>query len=144
MPFPDSSVGFLFSDQTLEHVFDYRPIVVEQARILKPGGVAIHRFPHGLTVMERHTNVPVTPLTKFPLYLAVWAAPGRRNERQVGFGWRDTVDSNKKLLATTNYASRRSMLGAASGLGLKVWFEDFLSISEGRAGRLYRSAVFRG
>jgi len=144
LPFPDSSIAFLFSDQTLEHVFDYRPVFAEQARVLKPGGVAIHRFPHGLTIVEPHTNVPLAPLTKIPLYLAMWALLGRRNERQVGLSWRDTFDSNRRLLGTTNYVSPRVIIQATTGLGLDAWFEDLLCISQGRAGRLYRSAVSAG
>ena len=144
LPFPDSSIVFLFSDQTLEHVFDYRPVFAEQARVLRPGGIAIHRFPHGLTIVEPHTNVPVAFLSRLQVYLAIWALLGRRNERQLGFNWRDTFISNRRLLATTNYASPREMRRAAAGLDLEVWFEDFLSISQGRAGRLYRSAASRG
>jgi SAM-dependent methyltransferase len=144
LPFPDSSIVFLFSDQTLEHVFDYRPVFAEQARVLKPGGVAIHRFPHGLTIVEPHTNVPLTPLTKIPLYLAMWALLGRRNERQAGLSWRDTLDSNRRLLATTNYTSTRAMLCATTGLALDACFEDFLCISKGRAGRLYKTGAFVG
>jgi SAM-dependent methyltransferase len=144
LPFPDSSIVFLFSDQTLEHVFDYRPVFAEQARVLRPGGIAIHRFPHGLTIVEPHTNVPVAFLSKLQLYLAIWALLGRRNERQLGFNWRDTFISNRRLLATTHYASPREMRRAAAGLDLEVSFEDFLSISHGRAGRLYRSAASRG
>jgi SAM-dependent methyltransferase len=144
LPFGDSSIGLLFSDQTLEHVFDYRPVFVEQARVLKPGGVAIHRFPHRFCLIEPHTKLPVGWLTRFGGYLVIWAILGRRNERQLGFSWRHTFASNRKLLATTNYVSRRTIFRAASGLGLDVWFDDFLNLSGGRAGRLYRAAVAKG
>ena len=95
-------------------------------------------------MIEPHTKVPIRPLTQSTAYLAIWAMLGRRNERQVGFGWRETLYSNRKVLATTNYVSRRAMLRAASGLGLEAWFEVFLRISKGRAGRFYRGAASVG
>jgi SAM-dependent methyltransferase len=144
LPFPDSSIRLILSDQTLEHVFDYRPVFAEQARVLELGGVAIHRFPRGSCFIEPHTKVPLAPLTKFPPYLLIWALLGRRNARQVGRGWRETFASNRRVLATTNYVSRRTILHAARGLGMDAWFEDFLSISDRRAGRLYRSAASVG
>jgi hypothetical protein len=119
---------------------DYRPVFVEEARVLRPGGVAIHRFSHGLCFVEPHTKVPVAPLTKSSAYLATWAMLGLRNTRQNGLGWRETLASNKRLLATMNYVSRRTILRAAMNLGFDAGFDDFLSISYGRAGRLYRAA----
>ena len=144
LPFKDSSIRLIFSDQTLEHVFDYRSVFAEQARVLKPGGIAIHRFPHGWCLVEPHTKVPMTALTGLSVYLTIWAMLGRRNQRQIGFNWQDTLTSNRKLLATTNYVSRNSILRAASNLRLDPSFEDFLDISDRRAGHLYRLAASRG
>ena len=61
LPFPDSSIRLILSDQTLEHVFDYRPVFAEQARVLEPGGVAIHSFPRGSCLIEPHTKIPPRP-----------------------------------------------------------------------------------
>lgn len=140
LPFADNTFALIFSDQTLEHVFDYRSIFLEQARVLKPGGIAIHRFPHAFTRIEPHTRVPVTFLNRYKAYLAIWALLGRRNSRQVGMDWRSTVESNARVYSTTNYVPKRTLLEAASGLGLEAHFEDFLDIATGRAARLYRAA----
>ena len=144
LPFDDATISFIFSDQTLEHVFDYRPVFAEQARVLKPGGVAIHRFPHLLTGVEPHTRVPLTPLNRFRAYLAIWALLGWRNHRQIGMPWRAVVESNAGVFATTNYVSKKTILAATNGLGLDARFDDFLQISGGRAGRFYRAAARRG
>ena len=111
---------------------------------MKPGGLAVHRFPHGHGRIEPHTNVPLTPLTRSRGYLALWALMGCRSLRQKGMSWRDTLDANIKVLKTTNYVSKRRLREAASGLGVEARFEDFLNILHRRAGRLYRAAAAWG
>ena len=141
LPFDDSSVDFLFSDQTLEHVFDYRAIFAEQARVLKLGGIAIHRFPHRFCRVEPHTRVPLTLFNRFTPYLAFWALLGYRNERQKTLRWNETVESNKKLLATTNYIPPKVIINYASFRNITASFEDMLTVSDGRAARLLKGSA---
>jgi SAM-dependent methyltransferase len=140
LPFDDSSIDLLISDQTLEHVFDHRSIFVEQARVLKPGAIAIHRFPQRLCWIEPHTKVPITPLNRFTAYLAIWAFLGHRNERNKDMNWREALRSNKMLFATTNYVSRKFIVATAEGLGMRASLIDLLHLSNGRAAKLYRAA----
>lgn len=141
LPFPDSSIEFIFSDQTLEHVFDYKSVFAEQRRVLKDDGIAVHRFPHRFCRIEPHTRVPITPLTRFDAYLAFWAVAGLRNERQFGMSWKQAMESNRRLLATTNYVNLKQILDCARSEGLEASYSNMLSISPGRAGRFYRMAT---
>ncbi|HVT35665.1 MAG TPA: class I SAM-dependent methyltransferase, partial [Nevskiaceae bacterium] len=97
LPFADGTFDLIISDQVLEHVFDLPPVFAEHVRILKPGCVAIHRFPKPTGLIEPHTKLPFTSLHRFDSYLALCAIAGVRNERQHGMGWRDTYQSNRNL-----------------------------------------------
>ncbi len=141
LPFADETISLVFSDQTLEHVFDHRSVFAEQARVLKPGGLAIHRFPRVFTRIELHTQLPLAPLSRFRTYLTICAILGLRNSRQSGMDWRTTVESNLRLYATTNHLSNRKILDEAKGLGFDARFVDLLDIGTGRAAQLYRKAV---
>lgn len=58
LPLADASVDIVYSQQVLEHVRDdvlaayYR----EEARVLKPGGWALHQVPHRLVPYDSHTR----------------------------------------------------------------------------------------
>lgn len=45
LPFPDGSFDAVFSSNVLEHVRDFESIQAELARVLTPGGVAVHCVP---------------------------------------------------------------------------------------------------
>lgn len=45
LPFPDRSFDAVFSSNVLEHVKDFVRVQTELARVLKPGGVAVHCVP---------------------------------------------------------------------------------------------------
>ena len=55
---PDSSVDIIFSQQVIEHVSNefFESYFLEERRILKPGGWAIHQIPHRLVPYDSHTN----------------------------------------------------------------------------------------
>lgn len=58
LPLADDSVDFVFSQQVLEHV---GPSLLsryysEEARVLRPGGLAYHQVPHRLTPYDTHTR----------------------------------------------------------------------------------------
>lgn len=140
LPFADNSVDLVYSDQTLEHVFDHQPVFAEQVRVLKPGGLAVHRFPHGATRIEPHTRVPLTALSRFDWYLTLCAMLGVRSRRQANMGWRQVVVNNKGLLATTNYASKSHMLGCVDSRLASATFLTVPAYGQNRASRLYRKA----
>jgi len=139
LPFVDSSFDLVVSEQVMEHVFDLESTFREQARVLKPGGMGIHRMPSPTSLMEVHTGVPIVALNRYRWYLAAWAIVGRRNPRQNGMNWRDTLASNQALFGTTNYVSRDQMLEYARRAGLKAYFmNDYFSFGKSRLSRLYR------
>ena len=138
LPFPDSSFDIVLSDQVLEHVFDMRSALLEQARVLKPGGIAIHRMPRRHALIEPHTKLPFATLNQFHWYLTLYALAGRRNSRQLGLSWRDTLKSSEALFGTTHYVSKKTLLAIARGAGLNARFINHLPIVESRIGGLYQ------
>jgi SAM-dependent methyltransferase len=139
LPFADGFFDLVVSEQVMEHVFDLERTFREQARVLKPGGMGIHRMPSPTSLMEVHTGVPIVALNRYRWYLAAWAISGRRNARQHGLNWRETLASNQDLFGTTNYVSRDQMLGYARHAGLKARFlNDYFSFGKSRLSRLYR------
>lgn len=45
LPFPDGSFDVVFSSNVLEHLLDFPAIQREIARVLRPGGIALHCLP---------------------------------------------------------------------------------------------------
>jgi SAM-dependent methyltransferase len=58
IPFPDAYFDVLISNQVIEHVPDLGACIAETARVLKPGGVALHVFPDAWAWHEGHANIP--------------------------------------------------------------------------------------
>lgn len=58
LPLDNSGVDLVFSQQVLEHVFDDKidAYFTEEARVLRPGGVALHQIPHRLVPYDSHTQ----------------------------------------------------------------------------------------
>lgn len=73
LPFEDSTIDFVFSQQVLEHVEDsvLRTYYSEEARVLVAGGTALHGVPHRLVPYETHTK---TWLLHWFLPRKVWAS----------------------------------------------------------------------
>jgi SAM-dependent methyltransferase len=65
LPFADSFFDLVVSEQVMEHVFDLEPTFREQTRVLKPGGMGIHRMPSATSLMEVHTEVPIVALNRY-------------------------------------------------------------------------------
>jgi SAM-dependent methyltransferase len=98
LPFEDSSIDVVISDQVFEHVLDYPQAIAELQRITRVGGVFLHAFPSRYRVMEGHIYVPMTSMFKPRWWLWVWALLGVRNEFQHGLSARDVVDHNAHFL----------------------------------------------
>jgi len=124
LPFDDGTFDFSFSDQVLEHVFNYETVFAELARVAKPGSFSVHRFPGPNSPVEAHIDVPLVPLCNQKWYLALWALLGRRSVRQQGFSWRETVRSNLDMMRYCNYPTKGQLQAAASTANVRIEFRD--------------------
>ena len=95
LPFPDNSFDLIVSWQTLEHVANLEDSLAELARVLKPGGTAIHIYPPKNCFLERHYNVPLGHRFHYRWYYFFWSLLGmcgkHRREKSVAerarLGW---------------------------------------------------------
>jgi len=59
MPFPDDTFGAIHGGDVIEHVADAEAVLVETARLLKPGGIAMFRTPNRFSLTpEPHVGLP--------------------------------------------------------------------------------------
>jgi len=58
IPYEESSFDIVLSNQVFEHVPDMEAALVEIARVLKPGGVALNLFPDRGVWREGHSGIP--------------------------------------------------------------------------------------
>lgn len=58
IPFEDASFDIVVSNQVFEHVPDMQAQILEIARVLRPGGVALNVFPDAGVWREGHCGVP--------------------------------------------------------------------------------------
>jgi SAM-dependent methyltransferase len=84
IPFEDGYFDFVYSISTFEHVRDYTLALRENARVLRPGGVAIHTFPSRYVAIEPHIHVPFGGAIQNYYWYLFWASLGIRNEFQHG------------------------------------------------------------
>ncbi len=70
LPLPDGEVDVVFSQQVVEHLSDavLEPYYREEARVLKPGGLAVHYVPHRLVPYDSHTKTWLIHYLPGPLY----------------------------------------------------------------------------
>lgn len=86
IPFEEGFFDFVFSTSTLEHVQDHELAFAEIARVLRPGGVAIHTFPSRYVLIEPHIHVPLGAAIQNYYWFLFWAILGIRNEFQERMG----------------------------------------------------------
>lgn len=76
LPFPDGTFDLIVSWQTLEHVANLENSLAEMARVLRPGGTAIHIYPPRNCFLERHYNVPLGHRLHYRWYYRFWSLVG--------------------------------------------------------------------
>jgi SAM-dependent methyltransferase len=138
LPFPDHTFDFCFSQEVMEHVFDYPAAFAEIRRVLKPGAMSVHRFPGPGRLVEDHIFVPFPPLCRSELYLAAWALAGRRSPIQRGLSWRETLRSNLDTLRYCNYPTKRGLRRQAQAAGVEIDFVERQELLFRGGGRLHR------
>jgi SAM-dependent methyltransferase len=145
LPFEDETFDLVVSTSVLEHAANKRECFEEIARVLRPGGYAMHLYPPKWYLpREPHMLVPLAnwfwphvPRTWF----ALWAMLGVRNEFQAAMTWRETVADNVRYsrsglaYATTGHLRRLSVdVFRACDLPMRVYVEH----AQGGAARLAR------
>jgi len=89
LPLLGSSIDVVFSQQVLEHVTDesVTSYFVEECRVLKPGGWAIHQIPHRLTPYDSHTRAWLIHYFPRPLHRALARMSGRTVPDHLHLRW---------------------------------------------------------
>jgi SAM-dependent methyltransferase len=136
LPFPDDYFDFCFSNQVLEHVYNYEEVFRELARVTNPSGFSVHRFPGPNMLEEGHIFVPLPALCRFKSWLALWAVLGRGK-----------LDYMVLAMQTAHYPTKRSLHSHAERVGVALTFHDRDGIrlrTEGQAARILRQACKLG
>lgn len=134
LPFEDGTFDFCFSDQVFEHIFDYKTVMSEIVRVLKPGGISLHNFPGPNNVMEGHVNLPFPWLcySRSYLKLCAWISVLRGTESD----WRTRVGSNIAIMRFNNYPTKAKLRRIARSAGAEIDFVEtdaFIFRGGGRA-----------
>ena len=110
LPFEDSSIDVIISDQVFEHVMNYPQTIEELRRVMRVGGVFLHIFPSRYRVIEPRIYVPLASIFRPRWWLWLWALLGVRNEFQHGLPAREVVEKNAHFLKfNTNYLRTREV-----------------------------------
>jgi len=110
LPFEDSSIDVVISDQVFEHVLNYPQAIEELRRVMRVGGVFLHAFPSRYRVIEGHIYVPMSSIFRPRWWLWLWALLGVRNEFQHGLSAKEVVEKNVQFLKHgTNYPPTREV-----------------------------------
>lgn len=58
IPHHDARFDFIYSEQVIEHIADevFENFYAEEARVMRPGGMAVHHVPHRLVPYDSHTR----------------------------------------------------------------------------------------
>ncbi|WP_376790577.1 class I SAM-dependent methyltransferase [Thermoflexus sp.] len=67
LPFPDAAFELVLCAQVYEHVPDWRRLLREIQRVLRPGGVCFFSGPNRLFPVELHYDLPLLPYLPRPL-----------------------------------------------------------------------------
>jgi ubiquinone/menaquinone biosynthesis C-methylase UbiE len=104
LPFDDSSIDVVISNEVFEHVQNYRQALAELRRVIRPGGFFLHAFPSRYLLIEPHIYVPLTTMFRPRWWLWLWAVLGVKNQFQKGLSAAEVVRQNAHFLSHgTNY-----------------------------------------
>jgi len=135
LPWMDNSVDLIISDQVFEHVRDQEMAFVEQYRVLKRGGTAVHIIPAKWRIIEPHIMVPLGGLNPFKerWWFYLWARLGVRNHWQKAKGTSaEVVAAENAHYARTclNYLSCRQYRRLLSRIGFSHTWEESLYMAQ--------------
>src|SRR5207302_1342424 len=109
--FPADTFDLVVSTSVLEHVMDVDPVMAEIARVLKPGGVALHLYPTKRRFwIEPHMFVPLGAAVQKRWWFYLWGLTGVRNQFQRQMTASQAADNNMLYCRT----------------GLRYWTSDEL------------------
>lgn len=119
VPFEEGIFDFVHSTSTFEHVQDHELAFTEIARVLRPGGVAIHTLSSRYMLIEPHRYVPLRAATQ-SFY---WFLGSARNPQRVSGAY-----GACGLCEDQPYYSRTGLkylkIRTLRGLALKHFSED--------------------
>jgi SAM-dependent methyltransferase len=132
LPFDDSTFDVVISDQVLEHVSNFTEVVHELYRVMKPGGVFLHMFPPKFSLIEAHTNLPLSGAFNPDWWLRLWANIGIRNEFQRNLSAKETFTWNRTFLDTcVNYLTKSQLEKAfVDSFDVKFVEGEFFKVSK--------------
>lgn len=133
LPFDDSSIDVVLSDQVFEHVLNYPQAIAELRRVTRPGGCFLHAFPSRYRLIEGHVYVPLASTFRPTWWLLLWAFLGVRNEFQRDMSAREVARRNADYLPRgTNYPPARQIKREFANFFSKVAFIEstFLPYSD--------------
>ena len=143
LPFDNGTFDVVLSDQVFEHVENLEESFSEILRVLKPGGVSVHRFPGPLGLVESHTKLPFTALCLSSAYISACALAGLRTPEQRGKPWYSVRDYNLWLMSLNFYPPKWRIRSAAKRCGGVAEFwerRELLERDFGRAARVLNLA----
>ncbi|SFC96622.1 Methyltransferase domain-containing protein [Thiohalospira halophila DSM 15071] len=131
LPFPDAYFDFVFSEQVFEHLKNPDEVVAELARVMKPGGLGLHRFPARLRPLESHVQVPLSSVFRPSWWMLFWTWAGFRKSSQKFQPVHEVALKNRGYLdGNTNYLSGREISSlfvrrfSAFGYAGKCWLNS--------------------
>lgn len=138
LPFADWTFDVCFSEQVMEHVTDYPRVFAEIARVLKPTGISIHRFPGPTYPFEGHVRLPFPFLCRSPAYLAACALAGLRRPGDEAASWREQLAINKRIMTGVRYPSKAALRRHAAAAGVAIDFVERSELAFRGGGRVKR------
>jgi SAM-dependent methyltransferase len=115
IPFEDDFFDVVHSTSVLEHVLDFRPMMRECARVLRPDGLSVHFYPPKYLLVEPHLYVPLASFVQYKQWLRLWIALGARNEFQSGLTVDQVTEAYKRYTTTgLRYRTRKELLYGAA------------------------------
>jgi SAM-dependent methyltransferase len=122
LPFADGTFDFCFSDQVLEHVFDYKTTMSEIVRVLKPGAVSLHNFPGPNNLLEGHVRLPLP----WACYSRAWLTLGAwlTAARDVDSDWRRLARHYVHVMQFNNYPTKWRLRRIARSAGVAIRFVE--------------------